>query len=164
MYCERYSCNMSELACIARRKNALLEGRHGSHGTMPGRSDTGCRGCVQGEAVAKKHNPDEVKAYSDKLRKVRTEALANFQARKRPGKKMPATGEENQKQMTEKKRRGRPAKLNAAAPAGAASALPESKLTGDELIPILIPILVHERDYHLARARALDQAIAALAA
>ena len=160
MYCERYSCKMSELACIARRKNAMLEGRHGTHETLPGRSDTGCRGCAQGLETAMKHDMDEVKAYSDNLRKVRTNALANFKAGLRNGKVLPAAGDEERKHMADKKRRGRPPKQNAAEEHATVSATPESRLT----VEAIIPILVHERDYHLARARSLDQAIAALAA
>lgn len=53
MFCEAYHCKMSELACIARQKNAVMT-RGDANRYRPGQCDPRCRDCEQGRAVAAK--------------------------------------------------------------------------------------------------------------
>jgi hypothetical protein len=78
MYCERYKCRMSELSCLARRRNSIesnLKWSPNGHMMKPGAGDESCKNCVQGKEIAKKHGRDELEAYSKDLKNIRKRAL-----------------------------------------------------------------------------------------
>ena len=161
MYCERYHCKMSKAACVIRRRNSLREGK-GSEASLPGRSDVGCRGCEQGRAVAEEVDPSTVKAYSKNLHQARANALENHKAKKSKKRDGPATkktiaaAQADRVPAVPKKVR----RTNAQNPSKKTQAKinPSAPIATEEIVSILM----HEREYHQTRVRALDNAIRAL--
>lgn len=68
MFCEIYRCNMTEAACFLRRRNATSKAR--SDIQRPGHSDYNCRACRIGEQIAARHDPGEVKKYSESIKQA----------------------------------------------------------------------------------------------
>ena len=52
MYCKKYRCTMSEVACKLRRDNSLICNDRGVAVYKPGYSDVGCATCQQGKEIA----------------------------------------------------------------------------------------------------------------
>lgn len=79
MYCERYYCKMSELACVIRRRNALENAHNWKAGRQnkPGSTDINCRNCEQGRLIAEKHSKKDVEKYKKNLRNVRKKAMTS---------------------------------------------------------------------------------------
>ena len=161
MYCERYHCKMSKAACVIRRRNSLREGK-GSEASLPGRSDVGCRGCEQGRAVAEEVDPATVKAYSENLHQARTNALENHKAKKSKKRDVAATEKSSRQHKTDKVPAVPKKKRRTNAPntpkKSSAKTNPSAPIATEEIVSILM----HEREYHQTRVRALDNAIRAL--
>ena len=78
MYCKKYRCTMSEVACKLRRDNSLICNDRGVAVYKPGYSDVGCATCQQGKEVAASIDPAFVKQHAINSRRLSTKAIMAF--------------------------------------------------------------------------------------